>query len=673
MRGLGAAGLSVILFAGAARAADLGGALPTKAPPALSYDWTGFYLGTHVDYALGGSSWTAMPGPGGTLDFSNAYNFSTGDGSYLLGFQTGYDYVAPSRWLLGIQTDISFPSFVGGNNTFTSAAAGTANYLERVEFSGNVLGRIGYAPGHWLFYATGGFAWSYDQFSRAQLAGGVASAGTLENLYLVPRVGGAVGAGVEVALAAHWTAQLQYLFVDYGSRSVTFPAGAQRFDSSLALNEFRLGLNYRLGDSGIYDFVANGPSALDLDRFAVHGQTSFIEQYAPPFHAPYRGQDSLDSNSGRETWESTFSAGLRLWQGAELWIDTDILQGFGLSNTEGVAGYINGAASQVGSSVPFARIPEAFARQTIDLGGQTQKVEADENQFGGSQTANRLVLTIGKYAVTDIFDSNRYAHDPHQDFLNWALSDTGSFDYASDAFGYSYGASAEWYQGDWTLRGGLFDLSIVPAAKDLDPNFEQFQWLGEIERRWELWEHPGKVAVTGFLSRGRMGKFQDAIQVAQLAGAPADISAVRQYRSRGGISVNLEQEVTSDLGVFMRAGTADGSIEPYAYTDIDRTIAAGLQLTGRQWGRPDDTLGFAGVVNGISKAHQEFLNDGGLGILVGDGKLPHPGLEQIIETYYLFPIYKWNMTLDYQFVVNPAYNRDRGPVSVIGLRAETDF
>jgi high affinity Mn2+ porin len=135
----------------------------------------------------------------------------------------------------------------------------------------------------------------------------------------------------------------------------------------------------------------------------------------------------------------------------------------------------------------------------------------------------------------------------------------------------------------------------------------------------------------------------------------------------------MEQEVTSDLGVFARAGFADGDIEPYSYTEIDRTAAAGLSLKGTQWGRPDDTFALAGIVNGISKIHQQFLNDGGLGILIGDGQLPHPGLEQIIEAYYLFPVYKWNVTLDYQFIVNPAYNRDRGPVSVISARLETDF
>ena len=368
-----------------------------------------------------------------------------------------------------------------------------------------------------------------------------------------------------------------------------------------------------------------------------------------------------------------YFVGMKLWQGAEFWVDPEIDQGFGLSNTEGVAGFPSGASFKVGAGVPYSRIQRAFVRQTIDLGGDSQKVPADQNQFAGSNTTDRLVISIGKYSVSDVFDQNKYAQNPRKDFMNWALIDAGTFDYAADAWGYSYGASAEWYEGQWTFRGGIFDLSTEPNSEDLDPHFSQFQWLGEIERRYDLWGHPGKIAVTGFLTRARLGSYEDAIAFAQATGGPVDTSAVRQYRSRTGLSANLEQEITSDLGVFMRAGFADRNIEPDSYTDIDRTLAAGVALKGTQWGRPDDTFAFAGIINGISAAHEAFLNDGGLGILVGDGQLPHPGLEQIIETYYLFPMLKWNVTIDYQFVVNPAYNRDRGPVSIIGLRAETDF
>jgi high affinity Mn2+ porin len=686
MRGLRLAGIGLIVLAGSARAADLSAALPTKAPPAaVAYDWSGFYLGAHLGYALGGSNWSATqtggPNLSGTLGFSNAYNFSSGTGSYLFGFHAGYDYMVPSRWLVGVAADISFPSFVGGTQFLSTPLTGTMNYLDAVEFSGTVRGRVGYAPssgnaGNWLFYATGGLAFSYDQFTRTQLAGisGSATAGTVENLFLVPRVGGAVGAGVEVAFASHWTAQFEYLFTDYGNRSVTFPDGAQRFNSDLTLNELQLALNYRfngeVSQSATKDIQ---PPALQTDNFAVHGQTTFLEQYDPPFHAPYSGPNSLSPNQGRETFDATAFLGWRLWDGAEFWINPEIDQGFGLSRTLGVAGFTSGEAYKVGESVPYARIQRAFIRQTINLGGDSQKVDAAANQFNGTQTANRLVLTLGKFSVTDIFDINKYAHDPRGDFMNWSLIDTGTFDYAAEAWGYTYGGAAEWYQSDWTVRGGIFDQSKVPNSADLDTTFEQFQWVGEIERRYALLGQPGKIAVTGFLTRARMGSFADAIALAQQTGGPADIAAVRRYRGRGGISMNLEQQITDELGLFARAGWADGDVEPYDFTDIDRTAAAGIALSGKQWGRPDDTFRIAGIVNGITKIHQEFLNDGGLGILVGDGMLPHPGPEEIIETNYTLPVSFFKLTLDYQFIVNPGYNEDRGPVSVISTRLHADF
>jgi high affinity Mn2+ porin len=686
MKGSWLAGLGLLAFAGGSQAADLSHGLPTKAPPpaATSDDWTGFYAGGHFGYAAGFSNWTATqsnastPSLSGSLDLFQGYNFSTGKGSYLLGFQAGYNYMLPSRVVLGVETDVSFPSVLGASQAIASPLIGQAIYRDQVEMSGTLRGRIGYAPGHWLFYATSGLAYSFDEFSRTQVAGAVVSGmavpGTVENLVMVPRIGGAAGAGVEVMLTPRWMARLEYLFTGYGSRTVDFPAGAQRFTSDLSVHTLRIGLDYQLGRNGIDPQIfTKGPEALDFGSFAVHGQTTFVEQYVPPFHSPYVGQNSLIPNQGRETWDATASLGIRLWQGAELWVDPEIDQGFGLSATEGIAGFPAGTAFKVGASVPYARIPKFFVRQTINLGGDAQKIDGGFNQFTGSQTADRLVITLGKFAATDVFDTNKYANNPRKDFMNWALINTGTFDYAADAWGYSYGATAEWYQGDWTLRGGGFDLSVVPNAQELDTSFAQFQWLGEIERRYELWGHPGKIAVTGFLSRGRMGSFQDAINLAQETGTAADIAAVRKYQSRGGISMNVEQEITADLGVFMRAGWADGNIEPYEYSDIDRTVAAGLSLKGKQWGRPEDTIGLAGIVNEISGMHQQFLNDGGLGILVGDGMLPHPGPEQIVETYYAFPLLASTVTLDYQFIVNPAYNRDRGPVSVISARVHSEF
>jgi high affinity Mn2+ porin len=204
------------------------------------------------------------------------------------------------------------------------------------------------------------------------------------------------------------------------------------------------------------------PSSPD---WSVHAQTTYLIQMDPDFRSPYVGARSLIPGQQRETWDVTFYLGLRLWQGAELWIDPEIDQGFGLSDTFGVAGYPSGEAYKLGEALPYARIPRYFVRDTINLGGASEKVKDAANKFSGSQTANRLVFTFGKFSITDVFDTNQYAHDPRADWMNWALVDTGTFDYASDAWGYTYGAAAEWYHGNWSLRAGLFDLSTVPGAR----------------------------------------------------------------------------------------------------------------------------------------------------------------------------------------------------------------
>ena len=420
---------------------------------------------------------------------------------------------------------------------------------------------------------------------------------------------------------------------------------------------------------------AEAAPAKSSETWAIHGQATFVDQGTFAFRSPYRGANSLDPGMrGRETSDITLYAGLRPWTGAEIWVNPEIDQGFGLSNTLGVAGFPSGEAYKVGKSVPYLKLPRLFLRQTIDLGGASQSVDADLNQLAGARTSDRVVITIGKLGVTDIFDNNSYAHDPRHDFLNWSIIDTGSFDYAADAWGFSYGVAAEWYVGRWTARVGVFNLSDIPNSPTLGTDFSQFQALVELEERHTLWGRPGKVEITAYDSRGRMGSFNDAIRLAQSTGQPADIAAVRHYQGRLGISFNLEQKVSDDLGVFAHGGVADGTIESYEFSDIDRSLAAGLSLKGARWGRPNDTFGAAAVVNGISKVHEQFLNAGGLGILVGDGKLPHPGPEAIFETYYDVAAYgPAHVSLDYQFVNNPAYNRDRGPVSILAARIHAQF
>jgi len=680
--------LGLLAGAGTAHAADM----PLKAPvlylPEAAYNWDGWYVGAHAAIIRGSSNWSAMPpgGPGvaGSFDLPFKFDFMAGTGGYALGLQGGYNHVFPSRLMLGFEGDVTFPNSdvlvpysVKGSQTVTAPTLGQVTYGEAVIHYGSLRTRVGYAFDHLLLYGTGGLAWSYDQVTRSQdvapAIGGIAAPGTVDTR-LLWRLGWAAGIGVEIPVTDRWTAKVEYLSTVFSDKSMTFTGAAEGYRSDLSMQSLRVGLNYRLEDANpIPELLTKGGSAIETDRFAFHGQATFLNQYTPSFRDPYHGTNSLTPNQGRETTDVTLYAGVRLWQGAELWATPEIDQGFGLSGSVGAAGFPSGEAYKVGASYPYTRLQRAFIRQTIDLGGDVQKVDSGLMQFPGSQTSDRLVITAGKVGVVDIFDNNKYAHDPRSDFMNWTLIDTGTFDYAADAWAYTVGGALEWYTGPWTFRGGVFDLSIRPNETTLDSRFGQFQWDGEIERRYSIFGQPGKVAITGYLTRGRMGSFEDAILLAAMTGAPADISAVRRYQSRGGISMNLEQQLVENVGLFVRAGWADGTKEPYEFTDVDRTVAAGLSISGKLWGRDNDTWGIAGGVNGISSIHQAFLNAGGLGILVGDGQLPHPGDEGIFETYYSFPWFASKITLDYQLIVNPAYNRDRGPASVFGLRAHSQF
>jgi high affinity Mn2+ porin len=536
-----------------------------------------------------------------------------------------------------------------------------------------------------MYYATGGVAWTREKVGRS--VPGPDGTTTTEEA-TGGRFGWTIGTGFEAPVARGWIGRVEYLYSRFGDSSVAFPSGAF-VTSDLAMHQLRLGLNYRFGESGRSGEADRSGEAggskpdgdstsswrifpLELENWSVHGQMTYLHQYAPSFTAPYKGPNSLQSNAARETWDATLYLGRRLWNGGELWINPEIDQGFGLSNTLGVAGFPSGEAYKVGFMHPYLRIPRVMIRQTINLGGTTAKVESSINQFAGSQTANRVVITAGKFSVSDTFDTITYAHDPRNDFMNWTLVDAGTFDYAADAWSFTYGAAVEWYQGPWTARGGIFDLSIVPNSIELD-HFNQYQLVYELEHRHEWAGRPGKVAVVGFLTRGRMGRFDDAVALSEQSGMPANTASVRHYAGRPGVNLNVEQQLDSDVGLFGRLGWANGEFEPYEFTDVDRTASVGLSFGGKRWSRPGDTFGLAAVINDISNAHVAYLNDGGLGILVGDGQIPHAGREEIVETYYRLPLASWQVTADYQFIVHPAYNRDRGPVSVLSLRLRAQF
>ena len=378
------------------------------------------------------------------------------------------------------------------------------------------------------------------------------------------------------------------------------------------------------------EYVASAAVPTAQQAWNVLGQFTNVTQWHPAFTSPYQGQNSLNPGSdSAATNDLTLFAGVRISDGGELWINPEIDQGFGLSNTLGVAGFPSGEAYKVGANAPYLRLPRLFYRQSFNLGGEQQTIASAANQLGRTRSADNIILTIGKFSVTDVFDTNTYAHDPRSDFFNWSIADSGAFDYAADAWGFTKGASIEWTQSWWTLRGGFFDLPTVPNSTTLDPTFSQHEWVAELEERHHLRGHPGKLKLLGFVNRGNMGSYADAVQLAQQTNSVPDTALVRRGSSRSGFAINLEQEVSPGLGGFARASMNGGSKEAFEFTEINQSLAAGLSLRGDRWGRQDDTFGVAAVANGLSGDARNYFAAGGMGILIGDGRLNY-GSEKII-------------------------------------------
>jgi high affinity Mn2+ porin len=398
-----------------------------------------------------------------------------------------------------------------------------------------------------------------------------------------------------------------------------------------------------------------------------HAQNTDIVDYHPGFPAKYSGPNSLKPTSTvQETVSLDLLAGRRLWQGAEFHIDGLMWQGFGFNNTLGAEGFPNGEAFRLGTEVPNVTFSRMFVRQTIGLGGEQENVEDDDLQLAGKRDVSRITLTLGKLSAKDIFDNNAYANDPRTQFLNWSFMANEAWDFPADSLGYITGFAAELNEPRWTVRYGFFQVPRVSNGVALDSHFsEAWAMVTEFEHRHEIGGHPGAVRLLGYVNRAHMGSYQATLDNPALGG---DITQTRAYRYKYGFGLNAEQELTKGVGAFMRAGWSDGKNEAWMFSDVDYTASTGLSFNGDSWGRSNDTFAIAGAFNGISTVHRAFLAAGGTGILAGDGALNYDW-EQLMETYYDFQIWKtMHVAVDYQFISNPAFNRDRGPVSVFGLR-----
>jgi high affinity Mn2+ porin len=625
------------------------------------FDWAGWYVGGHIGYSRGQID--------SRLFAADPTESSQSFGSLYGGLQVGYNYVLPSRLLLGIETDISFPNFLEDGRA-SARASSQSIVTDKIDYIATLRGRAGYAFDHWLIYGTGGLAWSQARF--------IESPGLANDMdkSLQTRTGWSLGAGAEVALAEDWTARIEYLYDRFGNATATFLSGTT-YQSAFDIHVLRLGLNYRLWSPGAH---AQAPLTRDLwpspsDNWNVHGQFTFIEQGYPAFHSPYEGANSLaGAIQAQNTASATGFVGFRPWDGTEIYINPELMQGFGLSNTLGIAGFPNGEAQKSNFPLPRSNIARIYVQQTFGLGGEQEAIDDGPNQLPGKKDISRITVTAGKFAVTDFFDANAFAGDARTAFLNWNIYGGGSYDWTMDKISYTWGAFVDFNQKSWALRAGYFLVPTVSNVNTFDTHIpDQGEYAAELELRYSLFSQPGKLRLFGWLNRAAAGSYSDALALPVTSPNYADITLTRRVRNNYGFVVNVEQAITADLGLFSRASWDAGHTEKIGWTDCDESLSLGAVLKGTSWGRANDKIGLGGVVEGLSPEARAYFAAGGLGILIGDGQLNYRQ-EKILEAYYAYSLNKWaTLTFDYQFIVNPGYNADRGPVSIFAGRLHAEF
>lgn len=679
-----------------------------SAPPV--FNWVGMYIGASLGGAFplhAGERLQATSGFGSPA--FDLYPPGVARPGVAVGAQVGYNWqYGPLMW--GFETDLSLldgrrapqglfptsPAYPPGLPIYALEANSSANFFA------SIRGRAGYAFDRALVYLTGGVA-----------AGGARGPSTLtlgtrgpDAIFSAPwsqssRMKYVIGGGFEYAFADHWSARAEYLFLSQSLNTQIFDNGAGFIYAARQRNEnhlLRFGLNYHFGADNeipgelLYGRRAHGngagagrPEAPEF--YSVHAQTTNVVQAYPRFRAAYDGPNSFPSG-GKANVGSTSNLflGLRLWEGGAVYLNPEIDAGYGLANSVGAASYVDAAVAKVGRAAPYMRFQRYFLRQIIGLdGGERQKdpdigsrnevLESTQNQISGRVDKDRIIITLGKFAVGDVFDDNIYAHDPTTGFLNFAFNDMGALDYAADAWGYTYGLAVEWKQDWWTARGGVFQLSTIPNGPDIEPQlFRQFMGIVEFEARYDLFEQPGAIKFLAFGDNGYLSKIDDVIRYAYLTGQfPPSVDTARRRAVKTGGGINIKQQLAPNLGFFLRASMADGRYETVDYTDIDRSVAFGFVADGALWGRDDDEIGLAGALSGLQGDRVRYFELGGTSVYIGDGALSYAG-EKNMEAYYKIGFGKnIDATLDYQLLVNPAHNSARGPINVFGLRFRAAF
>ena len=413
----------------------------------------------------------------------------------------------------------------------------------------------------------------------------------------------------------------------------------------------------------------------DASRFWFGAQYNEIVQEHSRFHAAYSGANSFLPNKERVASRlMTLYTGFETSRTSEILVDVERASGGGLSQALGVAGFTDLDVvrnPQLSHSPYLARLEW---HQVIPLGSAWEKNERGPLCVLRELPADRIELRVGKISTVDQFDVNSIGSDSHLQFMNWSIDNNGAYDYAADTRGYTWGAIGELRRGWWSIRAEVALMPVVANGLRLDHDVRKDRGQNlELESRRSL--VAGRNGVVRFLvyrNLARMGVYRDAIRIAQASGSTPDITADdRPGRAKTGLGVNIEQEVSNAVRLFARAGWNGGRTESFAYTEIDNTIAAGADT--RIPHRPLDRAGIALVSNGISRDHRDYLAAGGLGFIIGDGALRY-GREQIAEGYYTLHLgHGISIAGDLQWIRNPAYNRDRGPVVVRSLRLHVDL
>lgn len=401
------------------------------------------------------------------------------------------------------------------------------------------------------------------------------------------------------------------------------------------------------------------------------------------FRSPYSGPNSLsgDGQFSAESLTATIFLGRELWEGAYFYFDPEISGGGGLSGSLGVAGALNGETYRVSDPAPNIYVARGYITQEISLSKKEDEVlDDDDNQVEERVSNKRLAFSLGRYAITDFFDNNKYSNDPRTQFMNWSLMSNGAWDYPANMRGYTYGLVAEYFNKGWEFHFSTMTVSNIANGSHMEYRIPQAHSEAfQIDRSFRMNKRKGTIRLLFSQTDSRAPSYKSGIEYIKTSNTEGlqefngEISPNHFGGKKYTIGLNGDMAISEAAGAFLRVGWNDGKYATWAFTEIDRTVSGGISVKGTGWKRPSDVMGLGLVVNGISKLHREFLALGGNGFILGDGRLNY-GHEEILEFYYSAPLTSFLfISFDYQLVNRPGYNKDRGPVNAFALRGHVHF